>query len=534
MGLVIGIGHLTLIWMSLRLIFPGDRTKQLWSLLLAGFLPALVYPSHYVTNEALCAALVSLSLYLCLRVLSQERPSWMLCAGLGVSLGLALLTKITAAVALAAVTAGLLWKVTEQRANKRMLWSSLARLLVMCAVCGLVCGWFYVQNRVKFGSWLGFFWIPDSSMNVWRDANYGTFGFYSKFGSVLAEPWFAGRQSLCDGLYSTLWGDGLFGGAVDGGFRPPWNYDLSAVGYWLALLPSFAVLLGFALALRRCWRRPSAEWVVLLSLMFAMMVALIDRSLVTPGFSNAKAFYGLAALLPFCVLGSLGLEALSFRSKLVKTVLSVLFGLWALSSGASFWINRSSEGAVLCKARSLSAEGRYENALQLLKGQLETTPHATKVRCLLTSTLFQLGRDAEGLKEAEQTVQEDPRLVEGRLNLCLALTRHRRIEEALAQAKMAVELAPGNEEGYQKLLGLLIFQKQYDEAVRAGREALAVTPFNPWVRLFLGNALAQGGEEAEAARQLSLAAMLKSEWSAQLPIVVTDKPAVTRENSTSP
>jgi len=53
MGLVIGVAHFALVWASLRLLFPEERSKQKWGLVLAAALPPLLYLSQYVSNEGL-------------------------------------------------------------------------------------------------------------------------------------------------------------------------------------------------------------------------------------------------------------------------------------------------------------------------------------------------------------------------------------------------------------------------------------------------------------------------------------------------
>jgi len=87
LGLVIGIAHFAIVWATLRMLFPFERSKAGWGILLAACLPPMLYLSQYVTNEALAAMMVSTCVWLTLRVLRQERPAWMLYTGLGLCLG---------------------------------------------------------------------------------------------------------------------------------------------------------------------------------------------------------------------------------------------------------------------------------------------------------------------------------------------------------------------------------------------------------------------------------------------------------------
>src|SRR5262249_30659292 len=99
LGLGIGILHFTLIFLSLRLIFPGKVGALLFGLLLAALLPAHLYISQYVTNEALAAMLVSACLYLCLRLVVKKRDSRDAFLGVGFCFGAVLLAKMTAVLA---------------------------------------------------------------------------------------------------------------------------------------------------------------------------------------------------------------------------------------------------------------------------------------------------------------------------------------------------------------------------------------------------------------------------------------------------
>ena len=75
LGLTAGIAQFTLVFASLRLIFPNQPLRQWGGLILAAFLPMHLYLFHYVTNETLAATLVSATVYLCLRILRDEQPS---------------------------------------------------------------------------------------------------------------------------------------------------------------------------------------------------------------------------------------------------------------------------------------------------------------------------------------------------------------------------------------------------------------------------------------------------------------------------
>jgi hypothetical protein len=62
--LLFGLLQFALVFLSVRLCFPGRTAAQLVGLVLAAFLPMQLYLSHYVTNETLAATLATASVSL--------------------------------------------------------------------------------------------------------------------------------------------------------------------------------------------------------------------------------------------------------------------------------------------------------------------------------------------------------------------------------------------------------------------------------------------------------------------------------------
>ena len=532
MGLVIGISHFVLVWASLRLLFAGDRSRQSYGLVLAAFLPPLLYLSQYVTNEGLAAALVSASVCLALRMLKQECVSWRACAGLGLCLGAALLTKSTAVLAVPPVLGALILKSMARRAvpcapltreNTDALRPGRGaqgtahpalglQVALVLGVCVIVCGWHYARLWVHYGSPLIGNWDPRLGSAWCQDDGYRTSAFYAGFGEALFHPWFSGFKSFGDGMYSTLWGDGQFGGATDFLGRPAWNYRLMSVCYWLALLPTLAVLLGAVLALAGLIRRPSPEWFIVLGLAFTVTFAVLHVSLVVPYISIAKAFYGLSALVPLCAFGAWGLDVLGRWSGKLRPGVCILFAVWAITSYASLWVSPSSAATTLARARSLREEGRQDEAVGLLKATLEREPESTGVRSFLAYLLMETGDLGEASRNAEAAVREQPSDWAGHLVLAGILDQQRQLDRAAEHAQRAVQLAPAHGPGYEQLATLLVRSGHYAEAIRVARQGLGVAAFSPELRLALGTALISSGEAAEGVAQLQLACALKPTW----------------------
>jgi hypothetical protein len=202
----------------------------------------MIYLSHHVTNEAFAAMMTSACVWLTLRALRQEPLQWKSCAWLGLCLGAALLAKATALLVLPPVFGALLWKWLERRALQPKRW--VAQMSLIVALCALTSGWHYARLWIDYGSPLISNMSPKLGFPWWQDDGYRTSAFYLRFGDVLSNQWSSTFQGYWDGLYATLWGDGLLSGALNFPARLPWNYDLMAVGYWLAILPTLAVIVG--------------------------------------------------------------------------------------------------------------------------------------------------------------------------------------------------------------------------------------------------------------------------------------------------
>ena len=207
-GAFLGIAQLVFVFLSLRLLFSA-RTA-LVGLLLAAFLPMHLYLAHYVTNEILAAALATVTLYLCLRLLKSNAPRVSQFAWLGLALGAAMLAKATAILLLPVVCGAIASKLAYARAPITTLLRSLGLLL---AICLAVCGWHYTRIWLKFGTPLLGNWDVVSGFTWWQDPGYHTAADYLRFGRSLLHPLFSGFAGFADGIYSTLWGDALCGGA---------------------------------------------------------------------------------------------------------------------------------------------------------------------------------------------------------------------------------------------------------------------------------------------------------------------------------
>jgi tetratricopeptide (TPR) repeat protein len=504
-----GLGQIGLVFLSLRLLFPTQIGRQMVGLVLAAFLPMQLYLSHYVTNETLAATLASATIYLSLRLVQTEKASMAGYAGLGLCLGAALLTKVTSILLLPFIVIAVAGKLLVARSALVVWWRTLGAMLVACFT---VCGWYYLWIWLHFGTPLMGNWDLASGNTWWQDNGYHTLADFTRFGRSLVYPLFSGFAGFADGIYSTLWGDGLCGGVPGLMFRPPWNYDLMTAGYLLALIPTLIILAGAAVSVWRFIRQPSAEWFVLLGFSGTLLLALVFMNLKVPSYAQAKAFYGLCALVPFCSFGAVGWEVLTRRWKPLQFALGVILLVWAINSFAAVWIRDNSVSTHVYLGIVLNSNGKTDAALSEFARAVDIGPSNALARRLLASALNESGRPDEALQQAGQAVELNPTNSDCHRVLSMILARQGQREHAIAEAQRAVELGPEDLSAYQFLTGRLLGLGRADEAINVARDGLVVSPTLPELHYALGVALARKGDLASATNQFAYALLLKPGW----------------------
>jgi len=480
LSMLFGVGQILLVFAALRLLFPNELKRPLLGAAMATLLPAHIYHAHYVTNETFVALLVSGVFYLTLRVLRSERftPWWPL--ALGACLGAALLSKLTALLVVPAVFASLAVKAMERRADWRRWLGTIAFTL---GACVLVAGWYYWPLWQSGRLWEPSRWAYGTGW--WQEDGYRTAAYYWRGGDALVRPLFSGSHSFWDGLYSTLWGDGLCGGATSVEFAPPWNYELLAAGYWLAIAPSALVLAGLGVALWTLLRRPSLEWFVLLGVALLFLPALFYFSLVAPGTSQVRASFGLVLLVPFCAFFALGFGRVTSTRRATSCLAVTAVVLWALNSFVSHWVPPSSAQAQLSRARMLLEHGYFQEAAREAEAGLQRNPAKAALRSILADAWTQLGRTNEARLLVQHARAQWPNDPLARLDVAFDLTQAGHRDEALAEISAAIDFASDHLGARRELVLLLAKQERFAEAERACREALRVSPYDRQLRAWL-------------------------------------------------
>ena len=499
LSLAIGAVNLALIFAGLRLIFPGDWKKPLAGLVLAAFLPAQICLLHYTTNETLSALFVTGALCLGLHLLRTGQPWWGWHGVLGIALGLALLSKASAVLAVPAILGALAVKLMLRRERAPRVW--LGAIGAPLLICLLIGGWHYLKLWRDYGDPFIANWDPKVVAPWWQAKGFQTPGYYFSFGDSLTRPFFSGLHSFWDGFHTTLWGDGLLGAAPNFWARPPWNYDLMAVGFVLALVPAALVLTGLLRALAMCFRAANLMWLMLIGLGWFFAFAILGMSLKVPSYAQTKAFYGLPVLLPFCALGALGFEFWAGRGKVARYVLGVALGIWLVNVYASFWIRPNTVQTGLSSAiadfvyvKGDSSEG-FLNVLHHYPGNSQAA--------IWLASVESQKHPEQAVKRLEQAIKDDPAEAQIESELARDLALCDRLEEAVVHAKRAVELAPEDDEAARTWCRLALRHMSYEDAVTAGRDALSLNPADLRTHFQLGAALMNLRQIPEAVSHFS-------------------------------
>jgi tetratricopeptide (TPR) repeat protein len=495
LALVTALAHVALVVVSLRLLFPGQRGKHLVGLVLAAFLPAQLYLAHYVTNELMAGTLSTAAVCLCLCVLVDENPSALRHAALGLCLGAALLTKVTALVLAMVVLTVLAGRLIARRQWRPMPW--LRTVGVVLGVGVLVSGWHYARVWSHFGTPLVGSYDPASGFSWWQDPGYATTPSLLRFGRTLAQPYYSGLNGVPDGLYSSWWGDGWWGGAASRLKRPPWNYDSMAVGYLLALAPTALVLAGALAALVLLIRRPSAPWCLLLGLAAALASAVLYHFLRLPYFAHVKAFYALGAAVPFCACAALGFDVLARRSRAAALALGVAVGTWALCALASFSVLDHEPATLEWKGFHWLARRDSRQARDCFEQAVRRDPHRVHAAIALADLLAQAGMSGRARDLFEQLVRDNPDDPTVLFELAARERARGRLKEAIAHLRRLTEIAPAYPDAFY-VLGLLSrADGDQPSAIAAYRQGLAVTPDSVPLHRALALELRQGDADRQ-------------------------------------
>jgi len=515
---VISIVHVLLIFLCLRLLFPKQTRHQLVGLAIGAFLPASLCLAHNITNESLAALFVTAALYFTLRSIQSASDSPRFHVAVGICLGLAMLTKFSALLAILPICAALWWK-GHQRAlatNKdseakeaRVCSLGLKPILLILVAGVVVCGWQYARVWAHFGNPLIGNWDPRLPFAWWQEPGYRMSAWYYRLGEMFSSPLFANLGSFGGGLYSTLWGDGLCSGSARMSFRPQWNYDVMNAGYLLALIPAVLLLIGLGIACVRLIRKPELESFLSVSLVALYAAGILLMTLRVPSFAQVKAFYALPALLPVCFLCVMGWDFLARRGPIWTSLASVGIVTWAIVVYSSLWIRPGNAFTHTVRGVGLVDDGHYSEASDQFSRALLLAPNDCEAYRGLLESITRSGNREEARGQSTRALQacSDDAGVLMQIGAVQGLDGN--FQEAANLFRRSIELARDAPGPYLPLVTCLTRLGETRQVVEVATEGLRVNPFNADLHLALAAAYAGMGDLTNQVAHLRIATALK-------------------------
>lgn len=263
-----GIAQAGVAYLIVRRALPENRFAQLLAIGIMLFLPLQMFSAGYLGNERLNAVFCGTSLLALVWLL--DRPVLSRAAIFGVILGLAMLVKFTAL----AIVAGSFATIFFSFLSRREYLPGLKVLIVVGVTMLSVCGWFYVNNVVRYGTPIQ---MSRETEMVQRVEHYQTKGKRNLLEYVLFDPliitspqWPRGipiygtlgpkvvrsslRESVWTGVYTNAWFDGIGGQVLPIMRIDPVVKHSGQLILALALVPTILVLIGIGASIRKLWR----------------------------------------------------------------------------------------------------------------------------------------------------------------------------------------------------------------------------------------------------------------------------------------
>ena len=440
LGFTSGMAIWLLVVACLRELFPKRPQAVVFGALIAILAPSLICTAHYVTNEAFAAAWCCAALLCGLRMLRSERCSVWLAIALGVCLGAALLSKVTAVLTLFAIVTALSVRLTFRGPRGPRAW--LTSIVLPVVICLALCSWHYARVWNQFGTPFVTNHHPATGFAHWQNPGFRVFISYARFGRCLVEPIFCGSWSLMDGYFATFWGDSQLSGSGEGMWRPPWNYDLMVIGYWLALLPTIGILIGYGAAVVEWCRVRDAGWLLVLGLALLTASAMGYMTLKWPVWGQARASYGLPAMAALCAFGGWGLHQLAGRGGFRRWAVSIGVSTWAATVLATFAVVPWTAQTLTFRSLGLMEQRDFHNAFSVAERARRADPAYEPATMMLMNLFWEAGLQAEASRVAERALLEQPESYLAYLLAAQAALRDGRAVDAVQHARQAASMAP--------------------------------------------------------------------------------------------
>jgi hypothetical protein len=469
---VVGLVQCWLVLLCLKRLLPHDFEAQAAGLAFAAFLPPNLNLSHYVTNEPLAALFATAAFYFLLRTLANEKLSDYI--ALGAFLGLAMLAKFSSLLIVAGAASALMLRIFQKtlmqsplpirwgegsRVRDSVSWQAALTAIpnfwrgpLAALICFfLVCSWHYIRVWINSGHPFVGNWESNSPFAWWQDPGFRVSEFYFKFGRALVSPLFSSFHSFADGIYSTLWGDGLASGAARLTSRPAWNYDWMNAAYLLAIGLTAVTVVGVVITLVFLFRERSAQWFFVSWSLGSFAAAILFMSLRVPTYAQVKAFYGMPALVSFAAVFAAGWKELIGKWPILRHLMRAILLAWLACVAIAFWIRIDNPETWLVRGLYLVEAGQDSQAIENLSTALE--------------------KDLIAEQSRKKALSPQSRM-EGQFNLGLVLDRQGQAIQAIDHYRQGLQIDPDFDGALNNLAWLRATCS--DASLRNGTEAVAL------------------------------------------------------------
>ncbi|MEK6758772.1 MAG: hypothetical protein AABY51_03285 [Deltaproteobacteria bacterium] len=316
---------------AVRYIRPDRTDLQMIGALIGGLLPMNLYMSHSISNETMAGIFSAAAITTAIGIVSKKDsvlPAKRLVL-LGILLGLALLSKVTAILLVPVLALMLAWRFYSTGGLRQ----AVSSVAVVMGVAGLVSAWYYIRNWILMGRPFIGGWDSTREILWWQFPGYRTPGQFYRFGESLIHPVYSSISGFWDSIYSSIWTDGALSDIVEA----PWNHELMTAGVWLAIIPTIAIIVGIVASLRRedADLRPGEIFSTMLVGIY--FLALLYMYLKVPIFSTAKGSYTMGITPAYAVLCATGIGVLA-RGAVLKAFFYASVGTWAVVAYAAYFV----------------------------------------------------------------------------------------------------------------------------------------------------------------------------------------------------
>ena len=336
LNVLLGLAVAGLAVAMVRAVAPGDALRAALAAGLVLFLPAHLHMSAMVNEELLAAAFTALALWI---VATPDPPAdprhALLRATLaGAVAGLALLSKLTGALAVACVALA----IAADAARRRTLPGPALRLAAALMAAFVAGGWFYARNRILYGYFQPYGLPAHELMFSMPPGSRSLLDYVFVPVSTFTNP-----QLLDPDLLHSVWGSAYASVWFDAhrAFLPTDSEPVRLLGtavLLLALLPTAAFLTGLVQGAKRAVRGDPVD-VPLVGLVVLTLAGFAAYTWQNPWFAVIKGTSLLGLCLPYAVYTSGTLVAWMRRGRIQAVSIATLLALLAVGVTASGTFN---------------------------------------------------------------------------------------------------------------------------------------------------------------------------------------------------